>query len=322
MVKSSKYSTQLSLPLSAGFTLIELVVVLVVSSILAVGTVAFISRTVEGLDSATNRNKLGSAGRLVLDRIALELHNALPNSIRASSGGECLEFIPVRGATTYINPSFSGTGSASFDIVNFVEENAVVYPASPPALYAVVYPNSTNRIYDGDNGAVGTWPNFPNRGPIQRIAAVNGIVANGVNLSTVTLDPIDPGVSGNHRFRRRSPTERFFVVTQPVSFCVTGDKLYRYTNYGFYRSQSTTEEVAGVCPLAGPTADRCLPDYTSSPDKVLLVDSIAANPGATPVFTVAAQSLVRNSLVAIELTMNSGADTITLNHEVLSRSVP
>ncbi len=304
-----------------GFTIIELVVVIVVSGILAIGTVAFIARTVEGVDAASNRNQIASAGRAAIDRMALELHNALPNSIRASiataGGDQCIEYIPVIAATTYINPSFSGIGTTSFDVVNFVEDGAAVYPAAPPSLYAVIYPRNRNQLYDGDNGAVVDWPNFPNRRPIQRIAAAGGIVANGADLSTITVDPIDAGTT-THRFRRRSPNERFFVVQEPVSFCVTGDKLYRYTNYGFYAAQSTTEEVLGVCP--GAALNRCLPDLTSAPDKKLIVDNIN-NTGLTA-FTVGNQNLARNSLVAIQLNMSLGSESISLNHEVLTRSVP
>lgn len=311
--------------LSSGFTLIELIIAIIVSSILAVGTVSFITRTVEGAASTSSRNQLASAGRTAIDRISFELHNALPNSIRSSpvtaGGDQCIEFIPVNAATTYLDPSFSGTGTASFDVVNFIESGSAIYPASPPSLYAVISPVNTSELYDGDNGAVGTWPSFPNRWPIQRVSDANPIVANGAEKTTITLGP-DPGPSP-HRFRRRSITDRFFLVEQPVSFCVKGGmegKLYRYSNYGFYTNQSTTESVAGVCGIIGPEADRCLPDYSAAPNKVLIMDSLD-NTGLSA-FTVSSQSLVRNSLIAINLNLVSGGDSIILNHEILTRSVP
>lgn len=303
---------------SQGFTLIELVVVLVVSGILAVGTVAFISRTVEGLDATSARNKLSSAGRTAIDRMSLELHNALPNSIRVS--GSCLEFIPVRAATTYIDPSFTNPGTITFDVVNFVEKNLDVYPVttllpSPTLggtpnlrpLYAVVYPRNINRVYDGDNNTAAIPAEFNNRRPVQTIT---NIVANGSELSTITLDEA-------HRFQRRSPSERFFVAKLPVSFCVVGSKLYRYTNYGFHQTQ-TTQEESGSCDAS--TANRCLPNYGNHallPDKKLIVDSITSS-----TFSVGNQNLARNSLVSIQFDMASGNDSITLRSEILTRSVP
>lgn len=298
--------------ISSGFTLIELIVVIVVSSILAIGTVTFISRTVDGLNSAANRNKLASAGRTAIDRMSLELHNALPNSIRTAGGvggDQCIEYIPVRAATTYINPAFSNPGTSSFDVVDFVEDNAVFLPAAPPALYAVIYPRNINRVYDGDNGVAALPPVFNNRRPMQAITSIVDH-ASITNLSTVNL-------AAAHRFRRRSPNERFFVVTQPVSFCIVGSNLYRYSNYGFHQTQTVIEE-SGSCDAA--TANRCLPNYGNHPtaaNKKLVVDSISS--GA---FSVGNQNLTRNSLVSIELDMTLNGDSISLKHEVLTRSVP
>jgi MSHA biogenesis protein MshO len=299
-----------------GFTLIELVVTIVISAVLAGGTIAYIANTVDGIESASRRNKLATAGRVVIDRIALELHNALPNSIRASTalpgGNQCIEYIPVLAATTYINPAFTGLGSTAFNVVDFVENGADYIPASSTGIYAVIYPRRINQVYDGDNGAVATWPSFPNRRPIQTIASIAD-TGPASNLSVVTLTTA-------HRFNRRSPNERFFVVTQPVSFCVVGDKIYRYSNYGFYRNQSVAERLISdnSCPAADP--DRCLPNYNTSPDKVLITDSLN-NAGLTA-FAVRNQNLTRNSLVAIQLNMESGEDSFTLTHEVLTRSVP
>lgn len=307
----SHKSHQNSVAVNAGFTLIELVVTLVISGILAIGTVAFISRTVEGLDSAASRNKLASAGRTAISRMSLELHNAMPNSIRTAggSGDQCIEFIPVRAATTYIDPAFANPGTVSFDVVDFVEENAVFLPAAPPSLYAVIYPRNINQVYDGDNGTAALPAVFNNRRPVQAISSIANH-ASIADLSTVTLTTA-------HRFRRRSPNERFFVVTQPVSFCIVGENLYRYTNYGFHQTQTVVEE-SGSCDAA--TANRCLPNYenhTASPDKVLIVDSISSGG-----FTVGNQNLARNSLVLIELNFTSGLDSIALKNEVLTRSVP
>jgi MSHA biogenesis protein MshO len=274
--------------------------------------VAFISRTVEGLDAAANRNKLASAGRTAISRMSLELHNALPNSIRTAGGAgsdQCIEFIPVRAATTYVNPSFSNPGTIAFDVIDFVEENAVFLPTEPPDLYAVIYPRNSSQVYDGDNGTAALPPVFNDRRPIQAIASIadHGSISE---LSTVTLEAV-------HRFRRRSPNERFFVVTQPVSFCVVASNLYRYSNYGFHGTQTVVEE-SGSCDAS--TANRCLPNYenhTTAANKVLVVDSISSGG-----FTVGNQNLARNSLVSIEFNLTSGADSIALKNEVLTRSVP
>jgi MSHA biogenesis protein MshO len=218
--------------------------------------------------------------------------------------------MPVLAATTYVNPAFAGSGTTAFDVIDFVRNGSAYIPSSSTSLYAVIYPSDISELYDGDNTL--PWPDFPNRRPIQTITSIADTGPSS-DLSVVTL-------AQAHRFNRRSPNERFFVVTQPVSFCVVGDKMYRYTNYGFYKSQSVTELLVSndSCPATNP--GRCLPNYNTSPDKVLITDSID-NTGLTA-FTVGPQNLSRNSLVAIQLNMESGPDSVTLTHEVLTRSVP
>ena len=291
----------------AGFTIIEMVLTIVISSILAVGIVSFIGDSVDSLTTTTNRNKIAASGRIALDRMASEMHNALPNSIRVTtatpSGDQCLEFIPVRASSTYINPPFS-TAATTFDVVEVPSEHGVT------GGYAVIYPQRQNRVYDGDNGASTGWPNFPaNRGPIQEIDSI-AASASPVQ-STVTL--IKP-----HRFRRRSSNERFFIVEDPVSFCVVGQNLYRYANYGFYASQVTAEEQSGVCEVS--LNATCLPNYSAAPNKVLITNDLD-NTGLTA-FAVSAQTLRRNSLISIQFNFTANNDSVVLNHEVLARGVP
>lgn len=292
---------------SAGFTIIEVVAVIVISGILGIGVVGFINNATDSITTSTQRSQLASAGRVAVDRLALELHNALPNSIRtttaAAGGDQCIEFIPVRAATSYINPPFTSAGT-TFDVVDFV-------PSEHGATsgYAVIYPRRQNQMYDGDNGPSAGWPNFPTRRPIQEITSIADSTA--ADQSTVTLVK-------SHRFRRRSPSQRFFLVEDPISYCVVGDKLYRYTNYGFYTSQTAVEVGSAACGLL-PTPT-CLPNYSSAPDKMLITDSID-NTGLSA-FSVGTQTLTRNSIVKIDLNMSANGESIRVNHEVLTRSVP
>jgi len=291
----------------AGFTIIEMVVTIVISSILAVGIVSFIGDSVDSLTTTTNRNKIAASGRIALDRMASELQNALPKSIRVTTadpvtGDQCLEFIPVRGSSTYINPPFS-SAATTFDVIEVTSEYGLT------GGYAVIYPQRQNRVYDGDNGASTLWPNFSaNRRPIQGIASI--AASASPDQSTVTL-------TKPHRFRRRSRNERFFIVVDPVSFCVVGQNLYRYANYGFYTSQVTVEEGSACAFVSN---QRCLPNYAAAPNKMLITNDLD-NAGMTA-FAVSAQTLRRNSLVSIQFNFTANNDSVVLNHEVLARGVP
>lgn len=292
----------------SGFTLIEMIVAIVVSAIIAVGIVDYIGNAADGFGRSANRNQLATAGRTAIDRMAMEIHNALPNSLRTTTangaGEQCIEFIPVRVSTTYINPPFTGGGGTTFDVVDFVPTQH-----GETGGFAVIYPNSSSELYDGDNGAPGTWPDFDDRGRIQEIDNIADSAS--ADQSTITLVK-------THRFDRRSPNDRFFVVDEPISYCIKSDKLYRYTDYGFFNSQTDTEEGVSGCAVA--SGDACLPNYSAAPDKMLITDNID-NTGLTA-FSVGSQSLSRNSLVAIQLNLTSEGDVVNLTHEILTRNVP
>lgn len=279
---------------------------IVVSAILSIGITSFISDSASGIQSSASRNQLATSGQIAIQRLALELHNALPNSIRAtaaSGGDQCIEFVPVRAATSYIDPPFTSSGGTQFDVVDFIPSQEGVSGG-----YAVIYPNRASRIYDGENA---TATGFPFRGMIEEITDIQD-TAPSSNLSEVTL-------AASHRFRRRSPNRRFFVVDQPISYCINGSHMYRYTDYGFYDNQPDTEDGAG-CDLG--SGENCLPNYTSAPDKMLITNNIDNATGSIVAFTVGSQNLTRNSLVEIEINFTSNGDSIILNHDVLSRSVP
>lgn len=287
-------------PSQRGFTIIEMVISIVITGIIAVGTVSYIGRTVEGVAATAARNQLASSGRTAIDRLALELHNALPNSIRVKDitggGGECIEFVPVLGGTTYINPVFNGSAVPNFTVIDFIEGATVTIPADPNGMFAVIYPRNRARLYK--DGAL-----TPTRSTLHSISSIVNIGASA--LTTINISP-------NGRYRRRSPAERLFVVSKPVSFCVVGDKLYRYSNYGFVENQSVAELPGGS-----------LPNYTSAPDKTLITDGVSnTTPTLLAAFKVGNQNLARNSLVAIQLRMRSGNEVVLLKHEVLTRSVP
>lgn len=271
----------------SGFTLLEMVITIVVSSIMAIGIVSFIGDAVTGFISAGNRNQLSSAGRTVVDRIALELHNALPNSIRvttaAPNGDQCLEFIPFLGASSYVNPPFTGNGGDEFEVINF-NPSLIAGPAS--GLFAVIYPINLEAVYEDP---------IPSAGPRAEIDQISD-PAPADGRVTVTL-------TGTHRFSRRSPVDRIYVTESPVSFCISGNYLFRYQNYGF---ENTQPQVAGL--------------PATAPDRALISDSISN--AALTAFTIQEATLRRNAIVSINLNFVDTLDTVRLQHEVQIRNVP
>lgn len=285
-----------------GFSLVEAVVAIVVMAIVSVGVVQFIGFAAEGYVDASNRNQLSASGRIAVDRMAMELRNALPYSVRISApygaadplvvsgdafeGDQCIEFIPVLSASTYIDPPFRPAVESSFTAVRFMPDQTAVTSA-----YAVIYPISTNELYTA-----------PNPGPITAVSAVAHLDANRDELSTVSFT-----------FLRRSPEDRVFLAGAPVSFCVNGERLYRYTGYSLNAAQLLPAAPDGTCPLAA-----CLPAAT--PDRMLISTDLA-NAGYQA-FDQLAATRRRNAIVQFELNFTRAGESVLLNHEVMLHNAP
>jgi len=292
-----------------GFTLVEMVVTILIASIMAIGIVTYIGNAVEGFASASSRNKLATSGRTVVDRIAMELHNATPNTIRvttAQAGGEqCIEFIPAAAATFALTPPTTGQGSDTFEVIAFSSQNAMAAStngnicAAPQArsLYALLYPNNVSEVYDFDPDE---------NGPVAMICEIGPVVAEGQDRrQTITLNR-------QHLYPRRSPVDRLFVSEGPVSFCVVNDRVYRYSGYkavdgGFFSSQCT------------PATPDCLPG-SSAAGRHLVTDRID-NTGLSA-FTVVSPTLRRNAIISLNLNFTDSGDSVHLSHEILMRNVP
>lgn len=270
-----------------GFTLVEAVVTILVSAILAVGIFTYIGDAVDGFTATGNRNRLASSGRTVIDRIALELHNAVPNSVRVTSeapgGNQCLEYMPFLGATTYLDAPFTGQGEDEFEAVDF---NPGLTLTSPAGAYAVIYPETTGSLY-----AAPASPGV--------LALVDEIEDTGGADGRVTVR-----LDQQHRFPRRSPVDRVYLGEDPVSFCIEGGNMYRYAEYGLTETQCTP--------------GTCLPG--SAPGRARLGENID-NTGLRG-FTLLEPTLRRNAIVRMEFNFTDAGDTVRLHHELVMRNVP
>ena len=86
-----------------GFTLIELVVVITITGILAAAAALFIRNPTQSYFDIETRAGLSDTADGALRRMGRDIHNALPNSVRVTTNGadSFIEFIPVKAAGRY-----------------------------------------------------------------------------------------------------------------------------------------------------------------------------------------------------------------------------
>lgn len=182
-----------------GFTLIELIVVIVLIGITAVTMSIFIGGTVSGYLDNAQRQDSAAIARVALDRIGRELRTAMPQSVRVQNN--CLEFLPVRASTIYIDLPIN---TATVKTVDFV------WPGGN-GLHAALYPLNTPALYP-----LSTLPTVTDGGVVANIRTLN-------LLSSFTAPQYSSG-------------ERLYIVGGPISFCIEANGanavLMRYENYG------------------------------------------------------------------------------------------
>jgi MSHA biogenesis protein MshO len=262
----------------SGFSLVELILVIVITGILASMTASVLELPIRAYVDSARRATLTDSAESALRRMQRDIRRALPNSIRISPDQTTLELIHLVDGGRYRaiadNTASPPTGDilnfniadTAFDILGGLSNLAKVTVNSDRV---VVYPlNSVgNNPYAGDNTSVITT------------ATANRLTFNAF------------------QFPLRSPNQRFFIIDTPITYrCNTtatapSDKtLLRYANY---------------------------PIQSTHPLPPLVTPAVQANHLAACTFSYNSGSSTRSAVVTIALTLTDDAgESVNLIHQV------
>lgn len=277
-----------------GFTLVELVTVIIVLGIVSVGIAGFIRTGVEIYTDSTERDQLLGDSRFVVERLTRELRMAVPNSARIKTNNsetiQCIEFIPSEWVSFYTSLSVFPDTSTTATIVEFAN-NPVGFDLEPGD-FAIVYPTNAlennNDVYHLANGKR------------QEIISCSD---NGVDTGCSTAD--DPGgiakltISG--AFTDHSPASRLYIARKTISYCAQQD------NRSIYRNEGNITEEQSI--------------YTSGTLMAENINNDFSNEDEAP-FKVYDATLTRNSLVHILLAFERNEEIVNFNSEVHVPNVP
>ncbi len=268
-----------------GFTLVEMVTVILILGILVVGVSSFIIFGTRIFVESSSVDQVLSQSRFAVERVTRELRSALPNSVRVNTDSltyQCIEFVPIETSTTYLTMPIIPAAAASTGIV-ILDNTASAIRVNQ---FAWIYPLVDADVYSSAR---------------QKRAQVKTIAISGNQVTLTFTAPT--------RFAEASPRQRIYFGSSPVSYCfekgASGNDLQivRYAGYNFNTVQ---------------------PNPATMGTGVLMAQSVAnvLNNGADLPLILTPSSLVNNAMVHLQPRFNVNGETFQYRHQVQVINVP
>lgn len=246
MVKQAKRYGEMGYA-SSGFTLIELVMVIIITGILAGVVAPLIARPTSAFIAETRRGALVDTAETALDRMSREIRLAVPNSVRIDGTTHVVEFLRTMdgGRYRYSAPGnfVFGSGNTGFDLIGNLSACDSLKPANiattcakESACYVVVGNLGTGTGEDAFNG--------------DDIAPIQSCTYQGANDGS--SDHID--LASSMTFNQQSPNQRFQIIDTPVTYLcdLSTGTLRRYDGYTITANQSNVDTDSELTGLSNP----------------------------------------------------------------------
>jgi MSHA biogenesis protein MshO len=233
-----------------GFTLVELVVVIIIAGALSLVVMQFITAPIEVYADQSRRARLVDEAQLVIQRLSQDVRRAVPNSIRVGCGGGCVEMkravsggryrAAPPGDTLSFVPSDADTAFEVLGALNFTA--GLTTSADPDACAdstascVVIYNTgfAGTDLWNGDNSATLT-------------------TIGGGSPATIGFDN-SRFSGGQTAFPAQSPGQRFYLTDTPVSYLcdLVQGSMRRYWGYSRRTNHSDVDSHAELLALANP----------------------------------------------------------------------
>ena len=290
-----------------GFTLAELIVVMVVIGILSVGVSSLIIYPVESYNDLKRRAELVDMAEMALQKMARDIRQALPNSIRTNStmiemlntlDAGIYRFYPPPGSNAnllkfgYDDGSFSGDDR--FTIYGQFRQ------LGSEAITALVINNTNNSdIYSQGSSSIrnSSSENYVITAPGTNITVTSGS-DDTVNMDLSFLTPLS---STTPQLTTSLQGRRVFLSNGMITYKCEGGingQINRYSGHAIN---------AAIGTISGGSGANLLSDH---------VDCAATS------FTFDPGSAQRGAIATLKITLTDAGESITLLHQIHVNNMP
>lgn len=275
-----------------GFTLIELIIVIAITGVLAAALTVFLQPAIQAYLDTRRRADLSDMADTALRLMAQDIRSAVPNSI-IWHAGNCFQLVPTSGGGRYrmgrdlTMPIPQGnlvldstTSSTGFDVFNLMR------PPPNPGDWVVINNQNANDVYAGTNRVVIAGVQTP---------PLPGGVGAGQHRITFAATQFSQGYAGG----------RFVIVpaaTPTIFYALVGTNLRRVVaGFNTLAGAGCAGAGAGVISAADVATNVTAAVFTYNP-----------NQGATQ----------QSGYLEMQLALGAGGDNVTLTYGIHVENLP
>jgi len=199
-----------------GFTLIELIIVIVILGIVSVSISGIVRSAMDTVVAVSERDSLVREGSYLLERFNREIAGSVPNSVRVSGNAlaHCVEFVPLKWSATYLTLPLAGEASTTVDLIELSDINGRAFTPTTSD-YALVYPTSSAHVYNASLG---------HRREVQSCNDEDSTCDGAGDADKVVQ------LSVNDGFVQTSPAKRLYFIENAISYCMRSNQVFRHVN--------------------------------------------------------------------------------------------
>ncbi len=301
----------------SGFTLVEVIMVIVITGIVASFVGVFIKGAIDAYVDSARRAELSDVADTTLRRLTRDIHLALPNSVRNPADGsdQCVEFMPTKIGARY-RAAKDGAGAGDefdFSVVDSSFDMFWLNSTLPATMkmvagdVVVVYNDGSGKADCTGTVAGGTAGGIAYCG--YNAIQVASVTPEGASTTPVAF--VGTGTAAPFNAKQlpgASPYYRFQVIPKDehvVAYACSGGALYRYSRK---LSSAWTAPATCAAMISGASAATLAENVSPCSFKY-------EPPGSST-------GLSMNGVLQISLTMTQAGESVKLYHQVHVDNTP